>query len=1296
MPPARFIVSHADADRDWAEWIGFQITRAGAEAHVEYDAGSNEVVEFQRMVDRGDRVVAVVSKAALADTRCQSRWAAMLAADQDGAARRLMPVIVETCRPGVLLDAVTSVRLVGLRSQEAVDCLLDALGLRVQEVSDPPFPGATDADVRRVDRVDSLMNRLPSAHERRALVRSDDSLPRLRLLSKQVLAEVGQVNVEGRGDFAAGLYVYRDVEPDLLARLRSGATDPQLVVGEPGSGKSSLLWGLATTLLAEGREVFAVKAAWLRKAGGRLVSGGTVARALRATGPRTTLLVDTADLVVHDTEGLVELVTIVDAARAAGASVAVTSRPAEAQLLPGTWTRVRLRDYDAVDRDGGPSEFERAVAAHSVTYCPSVESARTMVARLVEAVARWQPLGVLAVRPLTMRMLFELYAPSEIPPNVDVTGLNQQFWIDRVYRDRRVWSRRPPLASADRDLRPTAMRLALEMLANGTPEVLPLSGSYDPVRAADFLDDVGLLVERGVGEWSDHGGERAFRFFHQTFFEFAAAQALLDGLGADALDLLAERIRARPDDYFTLAVFEQTWLCAWQDAKLATAAASLANKFLDELRHQIEFTIPADGFPFPYPLQRTVLSVLAQSSAISDESKRKLGEVLHVAELPVVRDCLALMPPPMRLWRSDDIDVLARCVARDDVAWVSVIGVLNRLASRDPALAVTAVCGLRLVERLVELPEQDFAIRKELPALLARLLPTEPSLLSELRALCAVANGHGLRGYTLDVMRLVVAQLPALTGVDVAAWADEVVAGAAGPVHATIVVHAEFYRIRTRWLAIGPGGWSGQLVELKTLLGACAMGEASQHDYARFGGMLLAFAHDAPVETAPVVVALLRAVEQPALHGELRRGWLSGYGTRAPNAMIDQWVAWLVAGLPAAHREQHDGSTRWADTVRRIIQSDAVPTQLCASVAETVAARLGPRSWLDRDMLLMVLLRAAVGGAQSAREAIHVISTDPTVLGVAASVLAASPVPDGITDQDLLLWLDLLIAWQRRREVTGVLKQFPAPHGVESSLLALVESGRRSGRPNEESAAALMLETAVERRVLVHPSWPELISWLGSSRSAAVHTALIRLIGTGVDQGRYRWEDARDELTRLCDTSSAARAELVVLLAKWGDESVFAELIDLAFREPVDSSVLARASSYVRKEHRKTTPLEEVVAVDFLLAFGHRLKDTSVRARQDTAVRWRGAIAEVVTDASLERQLDVLAALDHLDEDFTASIVLQLEPWRHPEVQSGLNAIVTLRTGSDRVRRNIRMVLAEKTRHHVHYDWPELRGRLGG
>ena len=159
-----------------------------------------------------------------------------------------------------------------------------------------------------------------------------------RSLSDQAIRDASTV---GSKSFDAGsgggLYVHRDLEHAVLHALAS--SDLVVVSGDAGSGKTSLLWGLARRLLEHEQppDVYFLKASYLLGTSDALplVSAESLVEAIhaRSLAAESIVFVDTADLLVNDQRAFDVLMDLIERVRASHGRVVVTSRPAEALLI---------------------------------------------------------------------------------------------------------------------------------------------------------------------------------------------------------------------------------------------------------------------------------------------------------------------------------------------------------------------------------------------------------------------------------------------------------------------------------------------------------------------------------------------------------------------------------------------------------------------------------------------------------------------------------------------------------------------------------------------------------------------------------------------------------------------------------------------------------------------------------------------------------------------------------------------------------------------------------------------------
>ncbi|MFD9007070.1 hypothetical protein ACFV0T_40125 [Streptomyces sp. NPDC059582] len=409
-----------------------------------------------------------------------------------------------------------------------------------------------------------------------------EELERLRRLSEEAVEDAGLLMRPNgrfpRGITLADLHVTRRAEQAVLDRAQE--TCAQLIVGEPGFGKTTVLWSLYRRLAEQaGTEPFFVKASSLldslKPAPDRPPTALGVPDVASALAHCTThatpvLLVDTLDLLMHSADGAALVARLIDAARRQGVSVVMTCRPGEARLLPfddADETESTARDafLRPPVRLGAYSVSERAeaVTRHSRVYCSDAlygpSAADRLTADIMGAVYQDLPLREVCDNPLTLRMLFDVYAPDPPVQDIDIASLYDQVRRQRVEQDSRAGQGSAPLSSAaSRDLRPIARALARYMLAANELEVdLPLVGHHleellPGVPWERIVADLDELERRGV--ISTLTGTTRVRFFHQTFFEYMAADWLrAAGRGPE----LVARMLANPTDLVLAAVAGQ-------------------------------------------------------------------------------------------------------------------------------------------------------------------------------------------------------------------------------------------------------------------------------------------------------------------------------------------------------------------------------------------------------------------------------------------------------------------------------------------------------------------------------------------------------------------------------------------------------------------------------------------------------------------------------------------------------------------------------------------------------------------
>jgi len=138
--PIDYFISHAGADRAWAEWVAWQLDAAGYTVELDvwdWTPGQNFVTAMSDALDRADRVVALFSDAYFERSRYTTEeWSA--------AVRRLVPVRVEDVPPARIPSVLRSLifcDVFDVDADQARRVLLEAAKGPRRPDGEPEFPG---------------------------------------------------------------------------------------------------------------------------------------------------------------------------------------------------------------------------------------------------------------------------------------------------------------------------------------------------------------------------------------------------------------------------------------------------------------------------------------------------------------------------------------------------------------------------------------------------------------------------------------------------------------------------------------------------------------------------------------------------------------------------------------------------------------------------------------------------------------------------------------------------------------------------------------------------------------------------------------------------------------------------------------------------------------------------------------------------------------------------------------------------------------------------------------------------
>jgi len=236
-----FFISYTQADRHWAEWIAWQLEKAGYRTRIQawdFRPGSNFVHEMQEAAANATRTIAVLSPNYLQSQFTKPEWYAAFAKDPTGEKGTLLPVLVAECDLSGLLPQIVYVNLVGLEEAGAEQELLDGVRRsRAKPTKAPSFPGSS----------------VPS-FPGRAASEAMDAFP-----ARQVQPYCAKPHPDIADHEWYVQYNFHSPEhvEQLMRVLQMESPSPRvaLLIGEPGSGRRYLLQSAAFQSRQQQREL---------------------------------------------------------------------------------------------------------------------------------------------------------------------------------------------------------------------------------------------------------------------------------------------------------------------------------------------------------------------------------------------------------------------------------------------------------------------------------------------------------------------------------------------------------------------------------------------------------------------------------------------------------------------------------------------------------------------------------------------------------------------------------------------------------------------------------------------------------------------------------------------------------------------------------------------------------------------------------------------------------------------------------------------------------------------------------
>lgn len=198
-----FFISYNRADKQWAEWIAWNLEEAGYSVVIQawdFRPGGNFVLDMQRAAAESRKTIAVLSESYLKSSYTQPEWAAAFAQDPQSLERKLIPVRVKDCKPEGMLRPIVYVDLVGLTEADAKQTLLDSLRQRAKPEKAPTFPESeVPSTTTPTERVIEAPKAFPSALSRVQQVKEKGLQQRLDSLRSDYEAVSQQLEFTSNG-----------------------------------------------------------------------------------------------------------------------------------------------------------------------------------------------------------------------------------------------------------------------------------------------------------------------------------------------------------------------------------------------------------------------------------------------------------------------------------------------------------------------------------------------------------------------------------------------------------------------------------------------------------------------------------------------------------------------------------------------------------------------------------------------------------------------------------------------------------------------------------------------------------------------------------------------------------------------------------------------------------------------------------------------------------------------------------------------------------------------------------------
>ena len=351
-------------------------------------------------------------------------------------------------------------------------------------------------------------------------------------------------------------YEERDVDEEVKNWIESNDREFAVVVGEAGFGKTNLLSNLANEFLKEEQyTVFFVKSENLRdkEFDKKILEDleitetglNAVLRKIIDGKGKVIFLLDTLDVIATD-DGIARLDDFLTKVKGENRVVIGASRPLEFKRIEHLTTE----SFDL--KPFSDNEIGRLFDKYKAFY-------------KMEGVKLRPPVLEVCRNPLHMRMLFDVYQPDEIPEDINTQKLYDKYWEKKVAEIRMGAlshfdeGKKRKAEKVKEDL---AKNIASEMLASkqitlNKSNIENIKEDYSKIQSVEVKNSTDVTITQTIKEpvieydsliddayldLLDEGvlreQEDSIEFFHQSFFEYAVARALIEKEDVEQLEYL--------------------------------------------------------------------------------------------------------------------------------------------------------------------------------------------------------------------------------------------------------------------------------------------------------------------------------------------------------------------------------------------------------------------------------------------------------------------------------------------------------------------------------------------------------------------------------------------------------------------------------------------------------------------------------------------------------------------------------------------------------------------------------------